>query len=291
MEGTFASFWTDLVSRVQQGISAAGPRAVLVLLVFTFFFLIAQLFKLYSQRTVDVNLYKKPTPEAIAQYYKTRRKIFYGRFFWMLSLVLAWTLGIAASGIGLRTVLEGAGFIGVALAWALSDLIQQYFAGFLILTQKHFNIGEQVDVKGTQGVIKSIESRYTIIRDFMERDVMVPNTDVLRSAVSISEVEGFLRDFIRVRVAIKSDLRKAIAVGEEALRNTPGVEQSVPPKGYVRYFGDSTQLAFYYTGPAARREHFILRSEALLNLDKAYKDNGIEISYPYGIQYMENETD
>ncbi|MFH0830785.1 MAG: mechanosensitive ion channel domain-containing protein [Parcubacteria group bacterium] len=291
MGGTFATFWAELVDRIQAGVQVAGPRTVLVLLVFTFFFLIAQLFKLYSQRGVDVNLYKKPTPQAVLEYYRTRRKIFYGRFFWLLFLVLAWTLAIAASGIGVRTVLDGLGFLGLALAWALSDLIQQYFAGFLILTQKHINIGEQVDIKGVSGVIKSIEARYTIVRDFMERDVMVPNTDILKNAVVISEIEGFNRDFIRVRVAIKTDLRQAIAIGEEAIRKTPGVELSVPPKGYVRYFGDSTQLAFYYTGPAARREHFILRSEIMINLDRAYKNNQIEISYPYGIQYMENETD
>ncbi|MFO0704585.1 MAG: mechanosensitive ion channel [Candidatus Andersenbacteria bacterium] len=291
MSGSFAAFWLDFLRRVQGGIQTGAPRAVLVLFIFGFFYLVAQLFKLYGYRSVDVNLYRKPTQEAINQYNKARRKVFIGRFFWLFFLTLAWVGAISASGVAIRTVLEGLGFLGVSLSFALSDLIQQYIAGFLILNQKHVNIGEQIEVHGTAGVVKSIEARYTIVRDFKENDVMVPNTDILRNAVLISSVEGLQRDVIRVRVDNDTDLRVAIKVGEEAIKNTRGVDSSVPPRGYLRYFGDSMQLAFYYTGAAARREHFIVRSEALLNLTDAFKRNNIKIAYPTGLQYIETEAD
>ncbi len=291
MLDSFVQFWADFVSKVQGSVSTFGPRAVLVVFVFGLFFLIAQLFKLYSQRTFDVNLYKRPTPEAIAKYNRDRRKVFYGRFLWLVFLILAWSLALSTSGVHVTALFEGLGFLGLGLAFALSDLIQQYIAGFLILSQKHFNIGEQIKVLDTTGVIKAIESRYTIVRDFKENDVMVPNTEILKNAVTIAQVQHSLRDVIHVRVANDTDVRRAISLGEQSITATRGVDATVPPKGYLRYFGDSMQLAFYYTGPAVRREQFVVRSEVLLNLNDAYHKNSIVISYPNGIDVEEIEAD
>lgn len=291
MENTFITFWTEFFEKSRSGVETYAPRATLVVVVFLSLFFVAQLFKLYSNRKVDVNLYRKPTPEAVTLYNRTRRKILIGRFFWLLFVVLAWTAALATSGVDIRTVLEGLGFLGVALSLSLSTIIQQYIAGFLILNQHHFNIGEQIKVGKTSGVIKAIEARYTILRDFKENEVMVPNTDILNKAVVISEVGGLHRDVIRVRVANKSDFRRAIEVGEHAIAATMDVDKSVAPRGYVRYFGDSTQLAFYYTGLASRREHFILRSNVMINLKEAFESDGIEISYPSGIKVEESEED
>jgi hypothetical protein len=58
MGGSFSTVWSTLVDNVQKGIQTYGPRALLVLVVFTTFFLLAQFFKLYSNRSFDVNLYR-----------------------------------------------------------------------------------------------------------------------------------------------------------------------------------------------------------------------------------------
>ncbi|MDP2587307.1 MAG: mechanosensitive ion channel family protein [bacterium] len=286
-----SAFWQNLLSTIQGGAQTYGPRVASVVLVFTVFFLIAQLFKLYGTRAVDVNLYRKPTPKAVAAYNKTRRKIFIGRFMWLVFLILAGVLALAASGIDIIKVLEGLGFVGLALAWTLSELVQHYVAGFIILTQKHFNIGEQVEVNGKSGVIKAIESRYTVLVDFQEHEVMVPNMAIAQSAIVISSVEGLQRDIIRVRVDNHVDFREVLKIGERSIAATPGVERSVAPRGYVRYFGDSTLLAFYYSGTASRREHFILRSEAMIRLKEAFDKAGIKISYPSGVEYEESKED
>jgi|GEM_PF-6742832 len=291
MSGSFIEFWSALLESVQRSIQAYGPRAVLVVVVFTSFFLVAQLFKMYSNRVFDVDLYRKPTPESVHRYNKERRKVFVGRFFWLTFLVLAWSTAIAVSGIRITSILEGLGFVSLGLSFALSDLIQQYIAGFLILNQRHFNIGEQITLEKTTGVIKAIEPRYTIVRDYKENDVMVPNMEILRHAVTISEVQHMQRDVFHVRIGNESDVRKAIKIGEQAIATTRGVDTTVAPRGYLRYFGDSMQLSFYYSGPAARREHFVLRSAVLLNVNDAFKNNGIKIAYPSGVNTEEVEID
>lgn len=289
MEQSFSQFWTDIFNQIEKGLVDNGPRLTLIVIVFLFFFLLAQLFKLYGQQPTDLDLYKKPDPKKVTAYNKSRQKIFRGRILWLIFTVLAWTFALALSGINVLAILGGLGFLGLGFAYAISNIIQQYVAGFLLLKQKHFNIGEQVTVKDTTGKIKAVEPRYTVVRDFMENDVMIPNTDILENAVVISEVQGKMRDFIRVRVASDTNMRKAIKVGEEALMNTEGVDNSVPARGYLRYFGSSYLLAFYYTGLASRREHFIVRNNVMLNLEDAFERAQIHISYPSGSHEKEED--
>jgi small-conductance mechanosensitive channel len=288
---SFAQFWVDIFDQAEQWLNQNGQRILVVLLVFIFFYLLAQLFRLYGQRSLDINLYKRPTPEAVARYNKARRKIFIGRALWLFFIILAWTVSLSISGLPVSQILGGLGFIGLGLSFALSDLIQQYFAGFLILTQRHINVGEQIRIGNVTGVVKAIEARYTIIQDYTQSDVLVSNSDILRKQLHISPVTGQERSIIRVRVALEGDPQAAITLGEQVLGTIKGIDQKEPPKGYLRYFGDSLQLAFYYTGPAARRERFVVRSEAMMALLKAFREKAIKVSYPSGIQTEEPEED
>jgi small-conductance mechanosensitive channel len=291
MSTSFAQFWVNIFDSAERWLNQNGQRILVMLLVFIFFYLVAQLFRLYSQRTLDINLYKRPTPEALALYNGARRKIFVGRALWLFFIIVAWTTSLSISGLPVSNILGGLGFLGLGLSFALSDLIQQYFSGFLILTQRHINVGEQITIGSVSGVVKSIEARYTIIQDFSQGDVLVSNSDILRKNLRISPVTGEERSVIRMRVSLDSDPSTTITLGEQVLGGIEGINQKEPPKGYLRYFGDSLQFAFYYTGPAARRERFIVRSAAMIALLKAFKEKGIKIDYPSGIQTEEPEED
>lgn len=291
MQRSFADFWTDVVTNITESVREFAPRLYLLLLVFAFFFLIAQLFKLYGQRDIDIDLYKRPEPEKVGQYNKIRRKMLFGRFYYFLFSVVAITASLAVAGISIGNLINSLGFLGAIISFSLGDFVQQYFSGFLILSQKHINIGEQVRVGEIRGVVKAFESRYAVIRDYQERDVLVPNNTLLRSNLSIEPVQSALRAVIRIRVSNKADPRRVIEIGENTLRSIPGVDPGVPPRGYLRYFGEAMHMAFYFTIPSARRLHFITRSDAMIALKEAFDKNGIEISYPAGIIVPEVEED
>ena len=280
MQETFLETASRFVREFVDSAVSFGPRLLLIFVVFSAFYLIAQVFKYISRRTVDVNLYKKPSAEAVHRYNRTRRLILVSRFIWLILIVVATIAALSISGISITSVIEGAGFLALGLSFALNQHIAQYYAGFLILSQKEINIGDHVEVNGNKGIIKAIEPRFTTIVDFTQRDIHVPNTDLLTNAIRITPTAGKIRDFIRVRIAKTSDIKKAIEVGETGLAVLHGVTNKQPPKGYARYFGDGIMLAFYYTIPGTRRETFIVRDEAIQTIKKAFDKAGIEINYP-----------
>ncbi len=281
MNTSSSQFFSDLYTQVSSAIGLYGPRLLFGAIVFLVFYLLALLAKILSKRSVDINLYKRPSKEAIEEYNKTSKKVFYGNLLRIIFLVTGFVLGLLATGIDTVALLSSLGFVGLVLAYSLTDVIKQYYAGFIILTQEPFNIGEQIEIGEVSGVVKNINTRHTIVRDFHEHDVVIPNTQIVDGSVHITPIQEMQRDVFRIHVTYDADVKKAIEVGEQALRNTPGVNLDVAPRGYLRELGLSNMLAFYYTIPGSRREQFNTRNIALQNVLNAFHNAGIQASEPF----------
>jgi small-conductance mechanosensitive channel len=275
----FATYWQNVFGGALDWLSLHAQQIYLGILLFSFFYLLSQLFKLYSHRTFDIDLYKRPTPEALVRHNKDRRKLIVGRALWSIFLTAAFVSVPLAAGVNAFAVFGAVGSVMIALSFAIGPIIQQFVSGFLLLTQRPINIGEQVSVNGQRGVIKAIELRYTILRDFRERDIVISNTDMLANMIIVEPVEGTIRDLIQFRMKHGSDLAKTLELGAAALQQTPGVDSHVAPRGYVREAGNDVLVSFYFSCPAARREHFVVRSEAIQNVLKALETAGLNIEY------------
>ncbi|MBW3633481.1 MAG: mechanosensitive ion channel family protein, partial [Chloroflexi bacterium] len=99
---------------------------------------------------------------------------------WILGLVVA----VDALGLDPATVATGLGLTGLALGFALQDIISNFVSGLLILTLRPFQLGDQIIVGETEGSVERIQLRATQIRTYDGRLVLVPNADVFTSRVT-----------------------------------------------------------------------------------------------------------
>jgi len=79
------------------------------------------------------------------------------------------TLGINVSGI-----IAGLGISGVALSLALKDILSNFVSGLLIFIHEPFKIGDNIEIEGKSGKVKSINLRYVTIQSD-NQDILVPN--------------------------------------------------------------------------------------------------------------------
>jgi len=81
---------------------------------------------------------------------------------------VAWALGIFAAldvlGVNPTTFVTGLGLGGVALGFALKDLVSNLVSGLMILLTGTFQINDQIVVGDTEGTVERIEVRATHIR-------------------------------------------------------------------------------------------------------------------------------
>ncbi len=62
--------------------------------------------------------------------------------------------------------MTGLGLTGLALGFALKDIISNFVSGILILGLRPFEIGDEIVVGPTEGAVQRIELRATEIRTY-----------------------------------------------------------------------------------------------------------------------------
>jgi small-conductance mechanosensitive channel len=80
-------------------------------------------------------------------------------------LCVAGVLVLGELGLNLAPLLASAGIVGVAVGFGAQSLVKDVLAGFFIVMEDQYGVGDQVDIQGQQGVVESVGLRVTRIRD------------------------------------------------------------------------------------------------------------------------------
>jgi small conductance mechanosensitive channel len=146
-----------------------------------------------------------------------------------VTFYLVWVLGIFAAlgvlGVNPATFIAGLGLGGVALGFALKDLVSNLVSGLMILLTGTFQINDQIVVGDTEGTVERIEVRATHIRTYDGRLVLVPNGDVFVSRVTNNTASPLRRASVFVYLDYRQDLHRALSLILETIARVPGVVQ------------------------------------------------------------------
>jgi small-conductance mechanosensitive channel len=144
-----------------------------------------------------------------------------------VSYYLVWTVGLfvalAVLGVDARAVATTLGLGGIALGFALKDILSNLVSGILILLGHTFKIGDQIVVGQTEGTVERIELRTTHIRTYDGRLVLVPNAEVFTSRVTNNTASPLRRASVSIYIDYGEDHERALAIIREAVARVPGV--------------------------------------------------------------------
>ena len=87
-------------------------------------------------------------------------------------------------GVDITAVIAGIGIAGVALGFALKDIVSNFTAGVMIITFRPFTRGDMVEVSGAKGEVVGIDLRNTHLRG-ETADYLVPNQNIHSNVVTI----------------------------------------------------------------------------------------------------------
>jgi small-conductance mechanosensitive channel len=228
------------------------PRALAAVLVVATFWAIARLLR-FGLRALFSRIVEDVTVESLV-----KQVVYYA--------VIGLGLVIAADAFGFspETVVTGLGLTGLALGFALRDILSNFVSGILLLWLRPFKIGDQVQVGDAEGTVERIELRATLIRAYDGRVVLVPNAEVFTSRIVNNTADPVRRGSVSVPLGYGEDLRQAAAVLEAAARSAEGVLADQPVAVRVAELGaaemvldvtfwaDSRRRAFGETSSAVR---------------------------------------
>jgi len=202
-------------------------------------------------------------------------------------LIIGITAGLKIAGLDLTSIIAAAAF---GVGFALQDIIMNFMSGIIVLLQKRFTIGDWIKVNGTEGVIKEIQSRYTIIKKFDGTNVVVPNSELFKNQVNSLTSNPVRRFQFNIKVDFYADLKEIIDSVYESIDKCPKILKQPKPSIIVQQPGD------YYNNIRIRawvesRKGILKPMSALIRqIHKDFYRKGWSWPYPVNDVYFDKEV-
>lgn len=196
---------------------------------------------------------------------------------WAIGLVVA----TSALGFDPQALATGLGLTGVALGFALKDILSNFVSGLLILALRPFEISDQIVVGETEGSVERINLRATQIRTYDGRAVLVPNGEVFTSRVTNNTESPIRRGTFEVPLGYESDLEATMEAVRVAVQSAEGVSVEPPPSVRVRELGpDGIWLDARFWTDSRRADFVSTSSAARASIIAAFKRESIGLPDP-----------
>lgn len=191
------------------------------------------------------------------------------------------------------TLFAGAGILMAILGFAAQQAFSNIISGIFIVISKPFRVGDLVKIGSEYlGEVEDITLRHTVIVDFENKRIIIPNAIVGSETVVNSTIgDSKICKFIQFGISYDSDVDKAMTIiQEEAMkhpyfidnRTTSEKMNNLPPVVVkVIGFGDSSvnlRAWVWSNNPNDAREmHWDLNK----TIKSRFDNEGIEIPFPY----------
>ncbi len=196
-------------------------------------------------------------------------------------------LAFAAAGIPLDKITIILGALGVGIGFGLQTLVNNLVSGLLISFEKPVNIGDIVEIGGRSGVMKSIGFRSSIITTGDGADVIIPNGDLLNQhLVNWTLNNSKRRVNLLVGVAYGTDLENCRKLLLEIFEKDKRISKFPKPSVIASEFNASSIDLQLYFWVGDITVWSAVRSDIIVAIDVAFKDQGIVIPFPQQDLYI-----
>jgi small conductance mechanosensitive channel len=197
-------------------------------------------------------------------------------------LVLALLMVFDIWGLSLAPFLAVGTVIGAAIGFGAQGLVRDVLAGFFILAEDQYHIGDSVSIAGTEGTVEDIQFRVTVLRDLEGNVHYVPNGQI---TVTTNFTSLYAQPVVDVRIPYNADVDRAMAVMLDELN-----ELAADPAWATRITADPEVLGVQELADAAvllrarlttvADERWTVRREALRRVKKRFDAEGISNPLP-----------
>lgn len=116
-------------------------------------------------------------------------------------------------GLDIKTLLAGAGIVGLAIGFGAQGLVSDLVTGFFILLDKQIDVGDYASFAGKEGIVEEVGLRTTLLRDFDGTVHYIPN----RQITSLSNhSRGNMQALVDISFPLKENVDHAMALLQQA---------------------------------------------------------------------------
>ena len=190
------------------------------------------------------------------------------------------------------SLLAGAGILAVAIGFASQQALSNIISGVFIIVFKPFRVNDRVKLRDMIGIIEDITLRHTVIRDFENKRIIIPNSLISEEIIVNSDFgDDKICKWIDIGISYDSNIEKAKALIKEEILNHPlhidprspkqieEGEELAPVK--VIGLGDSSINLRGWAWAKDSADAFKMGCDLYEKIKNKFDDEGIVIPFPH----------
>ncbi len=260
-----------LFIRIPEAIEKYFPTVIFVFLVF------------YIVKAVQV-LIDYSTERAVSEDEKDGKIDRPGlRFVGKLTKVIVWAFGfiviLRSFGYNVTALAASLGIGGIAIAFALQNVLADIFASFAIDIDRPFKVGDFISIGEEMGKVKSIGIKSTRLQSLQGEELVISNKELTNSRIHNFGQMQRRRSVFMIGVAYDTPLKKLEKIPgiiKDILKNIKGV---MVDRVYFKEFGTFNlgfEIAYFFK--SANFNDFVKVRETInFGIKKAFDKEGISI--------------
>jgi small conductance mechanosensitive channel len=180
-------------------------------------------------------------------------------------------------GVQVTALVAGISVAGVAVGFAIQDILANLAAGLSIMLSRHFRIGDYIEIGNTRGQVQSIDLTMTVLRTLEDARVIVPNRKIVGEI--IYNYTGERRVTLTLQVGYKEDLDRVMGAVRDALAENPRILTTPPEVGITRLADSGIQITLR---PWCKAEdYWRVQYEVYRAIVERFREQQIDIPYPH----------
>lgn len=232
---------------------------------------------------------------AIKRFARSQLAPFVARLLGRIAAIVVFLFGFFYAmqkvGVSLAPFLGLAGLLGLALAFAFQDVLENFIAGIMLSVRRPFAQGDEITTADHEGWVEDISLREVTLRTYDGKRVFVPNADVWQNPLVNHTAYEQRRTTLEVGVGYGSSLSEAREVLLRAVRSIEQVNTDRGPEAFVAEFGASSiNFAVRFWHGSSIRSEWTVRNDVAMAIHEALNDAGIEIPFPQRVLTFANQA-
>lgn len=172
-------------------------------------------------------------------------------------------------------LIAGLGIGSVAIGFAFQNILQNFFAGMLLLWQKPFRIGDEIKSRDYEGTVEDITIRTTLLKTHTGQRVYIPNGILFTDPVTVNT--AYEHRLVHLQIPFKEvPDERAVQVAKKTLENLDSVAKDPEPRVYVSAANGAMSLDIYLWASSRNADIIQATDEATLALEKALRKQAAE---------------
>jgi small-conductance mechanosensitive channel len=206
-------------------------------------------------------------------------------------------LAIIFPSITVANLLGGVGVMSVIAGLAFKDILHNYLSGILILLKRPFKVGDELHFIGAHnkdyyGKVEHIDTRYTFLKSFDGRRILIPNGEIYTNVVVVNTTYAARRSQIDVTIGPYELLNKVCKTMLEGIKSIEGVLEKPEPDILIVDLAPNAVIVClrWWTEPE-RKKVLHVKSEVCSLIQAKLIEIKVDIPYPTQIIFLKDQIE